>query len=133
MKTKRILECSSRGDIRFSALYAKVKIGNKYDSIENHYQLAKRFSNGMIPTNWKQCKGKKPTHFVIGKMTIPLEKSVEFYDNLWYKYLDDNPSLVEVLAQYDDFSDMFNSKNAYVCQADSIRKYMKIVRGKKYN
>lgn len=42
----KILECSSKGDKRFSAFYAKIKVFGIYDSIENHYQNCKRDSNG---------------------------------------------------------------------------------------
>ena len=30
------LECSSKGDKRFSALYAKIVFNGKYKNIENH-------------------------------------------------------------------------------------------------
>ena len=43
-----ILECSSKGDKRFSALYAKVKVFGVYDSIENHYQNCKRDINNQV-------------------------------------------------------------------------------------
>ena len=38
------LECSSKGDKRFSAFYAFVEFDGKYDSIEHHYQNCKRNS-----------------------------------------------------------------------------------------
>lgn len=37
----KILECSTAGDKRFSAFYAKVSVNGKFDSIENHYQWTK--------------------------------------------------------------------------------------------
>lgn len=121
----KVLECSSKGDRRFSAFYAKVEVNGKTDTIENHYQLAKRFDDGFVPKNWRDSKGRKPSHFEICNKKIKLENSVKFYDRLWEKYLDDNPHLVAVLSEYDDYSDMFKSKNARVCQADSIRRYMR--------
>ena len=42
-KNEGILECSSKGDKRFSALYAKVSVNNVLDTIENHYQKSKVF------------------------------------------------------------------------------------------
>ena len=65
MTQKNILEVSSNGDKRFSALNAKVKINGKTDTIENHYQLAKRFKNEAPPKNWKDAKGRKPDWFVV--------------------------------------------------------------------
>jgi len=46
MSNKRVLECSSRGDKRFSALYAKVLAFGVRDTIENHYQKSKRNAIG---------------------------------------------------------------------------------------
>ena len=37
----KILECSSKGDKRFSSFYAKVSFYGKIDSIENIYQSVK--------------------------------------------------------------------------------------------
>ena len=58
------LECSSKGDKRLSAFYSKVNVFGKVDSIENHYQLCKRFNN-FVPSSWRDSKGKVPTHFVV--------------------------------------------------------------------
>ena len=42
------LECSSKGDKRYSSMYAKVTVFDNYDTIENHYQLSKVFTyNGL--------------------------------------------------------------------------------------
>src|SRR3990172_1530265 len=61
----RTLECSNAGDPRFSALNARVIILGTMDTIENHYQLAKRFDDKQAP-DWRtakkwQHKGKKYT------------------------------------------------------------------------
>lgn len=120
----KILECSSKGDSRFSAFYAKVKIFGVYDSIENHYQLSKRIGD-FKPKTWKDVKGKTPTHIHINGYDYDLKYTVAWYDLLWVKYLDNNPDLVGHAKQFDKFTDMFKSKNAVVCQADSIEKYIK--------
>lgn len=49
------LECSSKGDKRFSAFYAQVN-GN---SIEDQYQAAKVFADGSTGLYWRDAKGKK--------------------------------------------------------------------------
>lgn len=124
-----ILECSSKGDKRYSAFYAKIKLFSKYDSIENHYQLCKRIGD-FVPTTWRDVKGKKPTHIHINGKDYDLKYTVAFYELMWVKYLNEHLDLVEYAKQFDDFHDMFKSKNAIVCQADVIRDYVK--NGKEY-
>lgn len=123
-----ILECSSKGDKRFSAFYAKVSAFGKYDSIENHYQLCKRFGDE-APKTWKDAKGKQPTHIELNGVKYDVQYLSMWYDLLWLKYLDAHPDLVEHASQFDDFNDIFKGKNSVNCQADSIRKYVKEGRG----
>ncbi|MGG1659496.1 DarT1-associated NADAR antitoxin family protein [Brevibacillus sp. NRS-1366] len=124
----KILECSSKGDKRFSAFYAKVTIFGKFDSIENHYQLSKRFGD-FVPSTWKDAKGKTPTHFEVKGKSFDLKYMSMWYDLLWVKYLDVHPELLEYAATFDDFNDIFKGKSIN-CQADSIRKYIKQGRSK---
>lgn len=118
-----ILECSSKGDKRFSALYAKVKVFGVYDSIENHYQNCKRDINNQVVG-----KGKKVHKMVIEKTkeTIELPPSflTAYYKLLWCAYLDANPNLVEYASRFNDYHDAFKGK-AVNCQADVIRQYIK--------
>lgn len=130
----KILECSSRGDKRFSALYAKVTINGKTQSIENWYQLSKDF-NGKRPKSFKQAKhiqhlGYKPTSFWFKGKEYDIKHLSSFYELLWVSYLNKNPDLVEYAKGFDDFSDMFKNKNTINCQADTIRDYIK--KGKGY-
>lgn len=118
-----ILECSSKGDRRFSAFYAKVIVDGRFDSIENHYQLAKRFGDE-VPKTWRDAKGRKPTHFEVEGKKYPVEKLTAFYDLLWFNYLENNPDLVEVLLRYDGYHDSFARKGANN-QAESIARYLK--------
>lgn len=118
-----VLECSSRGDKRFSALFAKVTLDGKLDTIESHYQLAKRFGEGAPPTHWKQCKGRKPTHFVFNGKRVKLEKLTDFYNYLWKLYLDENPHLVGFLSQFDSYNDCF-ARRGCNNQAHAIQLYM---------
>jgi hypothetical protein len=120
MKT---LECSSKGDKRFSAFYAKVKAFGKYGSIENHYQLAKRFGNEK-PATWRDSKGKEATHIELDGREYELRFLTQWYKLLWLKYLDLNPSLVEHARHFDRFNDIFKGKSVN-CQADVIEQYVK--------
>ncbi|MBQ8999309.1 MAG: macro domain-containing protein [Clostridium sp.] len=125
----KILECSTAGDKRFSAMVAKVSVNGVIDTIENHYQKSKAFldENGDLYTvnASKEAKGKKPVAFKISGYYLPLSYGAMFYDLLWYKYLKANPELELILEKYDDYSDRYKSRVAYNCQADSIRRYMK--------
>ena len=120
----KILECSSKGDKRFSAFYARVTVFGKWDSIENHYQLCKRFDD-IIPKTWKDAKGKTPTHIHINGKDLELKYLTMFYKLLWMKYLDNNKNLVEFASTFDDFNDIFKGKKSLNCQADVIRQYIK--------
>lgn len=117
------LECSSRGDSRFSALTAGLTIAGVQDSIEGHYQKAKRFGSAPPPQSWRAGKGRRPTHFEFLERPIPLEYSRGFYDLLWIKYLDTHPELVAYAAQFTDFHDVF-ARPGRVSQAESIRQYL---------
>jgi hypothetical protein len=118
-----ILECSSDGDIRFSAFYAEITLFNKKDSIENFYQLSKRFGN-KVPNNWRESKGKKPTHFSINGFDYDVSLLGQWYKLLWAIYLDKNPHLVEYASSFSDYRDKFKGKSTN-CQADVIRQYIK--------
>ncbi|MFF2532178.1 DUF6977 family protein [Brevibacillus sp. NPDC058079] len=132
-----ILECSSRGDKRYSALFANVLVNldgkERFNSIEAHYQNAKEFlddsGNYVQASDWKEAKawqksGRKAVRVNIYGRILPIDFLTYYYKLLWVKYLDANPQLVEFAKQFDDFTDMFkgNSKN---CQADVIRQYVK--------
>ena len=119
----RNLECSSRGDKRFSAFYSKVSFYGKFDSIENIYQSVKFKLNG------EKCKkGEKVDIIVINGIKLDPKYLTPFYKLLWVKYLDNNPELVEYAKGFDTFSDMFRGKSIN-CQADVIRDYVKKGRG----
>ena len=116
----RILECSSKGDKRFSAFYARISFYGEIDTIENIYQSVKRDENGN-----KVGKGKKVHHIVINNKVLNVKYLTPLYKMLWVKYLDNNKNLVTYAMQYDDYSDMFKGKNVVNCQADVIRQYIK--------
>lgn len=116
--TEPFLECSSKGDRRFSAFYAKVKHyknHNYVESIENSYQGYKIFEDGSTGLSWKEAKGKKP---------INAEDSRAYYSALWDCYFEQNPELYEVIKQYNGFSDIFGQPG-HACQAEEIYRIWK--------
>ena len=119
MNEKKCLECSSKGDKRFSAMYAKVMIFGATDTIENHYQRCKRDVVGG-PVK----KGQPVDHMVVCGRKFPAAMLTDLYRLLWVKYLDTNPALVDYARQFDEFTDMFRGKNTINCQADVIRDYV---------
>lgn len=125
----KILECSSKGDIRFSALGAKVTMHGMNQTIENWYQLSKNF-NGKRPKSTNQAKhiqhlGYNPTSFFIFDNEYDIKYLTAWYELLWVKYLDKNKELIEYARQFDDFHDVYRNKNTINCQADVIRDYIK--------
>lgn len=90
------LECSSRGDRRFSAFYAKVD----GLSIESRYQSAKVFDDD-------------------GRRVINYQEARDLYSRLWDRYIAEHPELVEVLAEATGLSDMFG-KEGHACQATEL-------------
>ncbi len=118
----RVLECSSRGDRRFSALFAMVTIKGRERSIEEFYQDAKRTADGK-----KAGKG-KPFDHIICPFTgdkLPAAEATNLYEGLWVTYLTKHPELVEFANGFDEFHDMFRGKNTVNCQADVIAAYIK--------
>ena len=115
----KILECSSAGDKRFSAFYAKVEFNGIIDTIEKHYQNCKRNNNG------QPCKkGEKVSYIVLNNNKYPAELLTPLYRYLWYKYLKNNPELVSYAKQFDKFNDKFRGK-CVNCQADCIEAFVK--------
>ena len=124
------LECSSRGDKRFSAMCAYVDVHGKNMSIENAYQQAKVFivDGRMVrPTSWRDVKGKQaplrgltPAHAYLHPVILDVTYLTDIYGMLWCKYFMRNPDLLAYIEQFDTFSDLFRGKHAYNCQADVI-------------
>ncbi len=100
------LECSSRGDKRFSAFYAKVN----GKSIESQYQAFKIFKNGKTNLSWKEAKGQK---------AINQKEANTFYSQLWDLYITNNPELLIVLKNANGVSDVFG-QDGHCCQATEL-------------
>lgn len=124
------LECSSRGDKRFSAMCAYVDVHGKNMSIENAYQQAKVFivDGRMVrPTSWRDVKGKQaplrgltPAHAYLHPVILDVACLTDIYGMLWCKYFMRNPDLLAYIEQFDTFSDLFRGKHTHNCQADVI-------------
>ena len=100
------LECSGKGDKRFSAFAARIK-QKGYKSIEELYQAYKIFPDGSTGLTWREAKGKTP---------VNIEESQKYYSELWDMYISENPGLLKVLQEQSGLSDMFGQKG-HVCQA----------------
>lgn len=100
------LECSSKGDKRFSAFYAKVD-GR---SIEDTYQAAKIFDDGSTGLSWRQAKG---------RCAINQGELQKLYSALWDKYIIQNPELLEVLQAATGVQDIFGQPG-HACQATEL-------------
>lgn len=99
-----VLQCHSRGDRRFSALYANITIKGKTRSIESFYQDAKRDFNGN-----RAGKGKPVSYFICpySDITFSAEALSVFYAALWVHYFAVNPHLYGFIQNYDGFIDIF--------------------------
>jgi len=103
------LECSSKGDKRFSAFNARVKF---YDNktIEEIYQASKVFKGGKTNRRWQEAKG---------RFAINQDDCAKFYTLLWRLYMVENPHLMTIIINASGLSDMFGQTN-HVCQATEL-------------
>jgi hypothetical protein len=100
------LECSSKGDKRFSAFYARVD-GR---TIEEYYQRSKVFEDGSTNLSIKEAKGRK---------AVNQEYVSRFYSRLWDEYIALNPKLLAVLKEASGVSDIFGQPG-HCCQATEL-------------
>lgn len=103
------LECSSRGDRRFSAFYARVR-GRGGRSIEEIYQAAKVFEDGSTGRTWREAKGRR---------AVNMDEVRALYSRLWDEYLDENPQLLSVVCAASGVSDIFGQAG-HCCQATEL-------------
>lgn len=103
------LECSSQGDARFSALFARIN-GRENKTIEEIYQGAKVFEDGQTGMYWRLAKGKKP---------VNVEEVRQLYSQLWDEYIEENPELKDILLHSTGLSDQFGQPG-HACQATEL-------------
>lgn len=106
-------ECSSKGDKRFSAFYARIRSKDNY-SIETLYQSFKVFDDGhgglITGLSIFYAKGRK---------ALNQELASKYYHELWETYITENPELLKVLKEASGLSDMFGQPGS-CCQATSL-------------
>ena len=103
------LECSSKGDKRFSAFYARVKtFGGQ--SIEALYQAKKVFADGSTGLSWRDAKGRR---------AVNQRECAVFYSELWDQYLSENPDLLQILLNASGLQDCFGQQGR-CCQATEL-------------
>lgn len=112
--TAPYLECSGKGDKRFSAFWARIK-SRRNKSIEELYQSSKIFGgeNGgrtWQPSEWRGAKGLKAAN---------QEECAMLYSLFWDEYIAENPQLLEVLKNASGLSDMFGQEG-HCCQATEL-------------
>lgn len=100
------LECSSKGDKRFSAFYAEIS----GITIEERYQRFKILEDGTTGNSWKYAKGKR---------AVNQEEATSFYALIWDTYIEQNPHLLQVLKEASGLSDIFGQEG-HCCQATEL-------------
>lgn len=103
------LECSSRGDRRFSAFHARLRSYSNR-TIEDIYQASKIFQGGVTGLTWQQSKGKR---------AVNMDEVRQLYSRLWDEYIEENPHLLEVICSASGLSDMFGQPG-HACQATEL-------------
>jgi hypothetical protein len=99
-------ECSSKGDRRFSAFYARLD----GKSIEEIYQGAKVFHGGLTGLSPQQAKGKRAQN---------MDEVRKLYSDLWDRYIAENPKLLDILLKVPGLSDVFGTPGN-ACQATEL-------------
>ena len=103
------LECSSKGDARFSAFRARIQSrGNR--SIEEIYQGAKIFDGGKTGLDWRAAKGKQ---------CLNQEEVRTLYAKLWDEYIEENPQMHDAIVLATRLSDVFGQPG-HACQASEL-------------
>lgn len=113
------LECSSRGDRRFSAFYARLEWWQN-KSIEEIYQATKlfRLPDGTYRDSLSP-KAAKLLQQQPGVQIMNMDTLRALYSYLWNTYIQENPELFDVLRAASGLSDMFGQEG-HVCQATEL-------------
>lgn len=105
------LECSTKGDTRFSPFYARPTCLDGL-SIEDAYHALKVFDDGDTCLTWQEAKAKKK----FGYTVVNQDYCSRAYSFLWDEYMREHPELLQVLRDATGLSDIFG-KELGPCQA----------------
>lgn len=108
------LECSTRGDKRFSPFYARPSCLGGF-SIEEAYHACKIFDDGTTGLGWREAKDYR----LAGHQVVNVDECNRLYAELWDAYIDENPDLLVVLKEARGLSDMFGRPPG-PCQATEL-------------
>lgn len=106
------LECSTRGDKRFSPFYARPSCLRGF-SIEDAYHAMKVFDDGTTGLGWREAKAKRKS----GHSVTNQDECNALYSQLWDEYMRENPHLLGVIRSSTGLSDMFGQTGGGPCQA----------------
>lgn len=111
------LECSTKGDTRFSPFYARVD----GVTIEDAYHACKVLKSPRpvlfgetrrTGLTWREAKALQKEGWVL----VNPKKCARLYSTLWDKYMQENRHLLKVLKRATGLSDIFGQPNSNVCQ-----------------
>ena len=102
------LECSTRGDKRFSSFHAR-PASLHGTSIEEAYQAMKVFEDGSTGLTWRAAKGKRP---------INAELCAVAFAKWWREWVNEQ-DLLPILRNASGLSDMFG-QSGHQCQATTL-------------
>lgn len=108
------LECSSKGDKRFSAFYARLQYFDNR-SIEELYQAGKLFRIGTAYIDGLRRREAEELQKQPGVEIVNLDILRELYSDYWNIYIRERPNLVKVLRAANGLSDIFGQEG-HVCQ-----------------
>lgn len=108
------LECSSKGDTRFSAFYARPSC-LEGETIETVYQAEKQFADGSTGHDWREVRRRR----TLGDLAINQEDCNALYSFLWDEYIRENPHLLQVIRSASGLSDIFGNEGR-CCQATEL-------------
>lgn len=117
------LECSTRGDVRFSPFFAKVD-GQTIEDQYHAHKILESLSSGLFTEagqrktgcSWQEAKELQRK----GWRLCNAEECKALYKKLWLKYVQQNPRLIDELLWWDGVSDIFGQPDGLVCQATEL-------------
>lgn len=119
------LECSTKGDTRFSPFYAKVHTKVNGERTTTTIEVAYHARKILVPKNpplfgptkltnlsWQRAKELQKSGWILKNP----KACAALYAEMWDKYMQENRHLLDVLAAQSGLSDMFGQRSGNVCQ-----------------